>query len=246
MLTKYGLSHNQSLVIYGVLTGMSMSFILFPSTITNSLAVVLLPTISEASANNKNSEIQSTVSKTIHYSLIIGLFSCSLFAFWGNSIGTSIFNNKSAGAFIQILAPLCPFLYITTTFSSILNGLGQTKITFRNSAISAIIKLIFVIIIVPEIGIYGYLLGMLFSSIILCLLDLFSLRRYTKVMINLKNTIIKPGIILLFTGFIIHTLQNFIITNYNISNILSLIGSCTIFFLTYIFLLIRLNIIKTI
>ena len=38
-----GLSRVESVSIYGVLTGMALPFVLFPSAITNSLAVVLLP-----------------------------------------------------------------------------------------------------------------------------------------------------------------------------------------------------------
>lgn len=37
MLRKYGYSGEEALSIYGVLTGMTFSFLLFPSTITNSL-----------------------------------------------------------------------------------------------------------------------------------------------------------------------------------------------------------------
>lgn len=237
MLVKYGLSHNASLSIYGILTGMSMSFILFPSTITNSLAVVLLPTISEANAQNKKTEIEDTVSKTLHYCLIIGLLSLTLFSIWGKDIGNTIFHNKSSGLFIQILAPLCPFMYISTTFSSILNGLGKTKTTFINSIISIVIKLLFIIFIVPKVGIKGYLLGMLISTISVCILDLLSLRKYINIKLNSFHSIIKPGIIISFTGFIINIIYKYFISNYNTSKLLILFLSCLLFALINILLL---------
>lgn len=233
MLVKYGLSHNNSLSTYGILTGMSMSFIMFPSTITNSLSVVLLPTISEANAQHRKEEITDTVSKTLHYSLIIGLLSFSLFALWGKDIGTIIYHNKSAGLFIRTLAPLCPFMYITTTFSSILNGLGKTSITFRNSIISVFIKLFFIIFVVPKVGINGYLFGMLTSTICVCLLDLFSLKKYISIKINFLNSIIKPVIILITTGLIVYNLYKYIIFTYHISQFLILVIACFTFTVTY-------------
>ena len=45
-LTAFGLSYPDALSIYGILTGMALPFILFPSTLTNSFSVLLLPVIS--------------------------------------------------------------------------------------------------------------------------------------------------------------------------------------------------------
>lgn len=244
MLTKYGLSHNESLVIYGVLTGMSMSFIMFPSAITNSLSVVLLPSISAAKAEKKDYEIQTTVSQTFHYTFIIGLLSLAIFSFWGKDIGLCVFNNSSAGNFIKILAWLCPFMYLTTTLSSVLNGLGKTTITFRNSLLSSILKLLFVLIIIPQLGIYGYLLGILFSSIFLFILDLFSINKYISISINFKNTIIKPAIITLCTGFTLNYIYKYICLNYTFSKLILLLLTCTSFLLIYLLTLLKLKIIS--
>ena len=57
-----GLSRVEAVSIYGVLTGMALPFILFPSAITNSLAVVLLPAVSEAQAQNQPDKIERTIS----------------------------------------------------------------------------------------------------------------------------------------------------------------------------------------
>lgn len=237
MLTKYGFSHNNALTTFGILTGMAFSFIMFPSTITNSLSVVLLPTISTVSASNDKNALKDTASKTIHYSFLIGLLSFNLFLFWGQDMGLCVFNNKDAGTYIQILAWLCPFLYTSTTLSSILNGLGKTKITFNNSIISSSIRLIFVLFIIPRLGILGYLLGILASSISLFLLDILFLNKYIPIYINTKSTIIKPAIITLLSGFILKYIYNVLSLSYNISNIILLFSVCALYiFICTIFL----------
>lgn len=57
-LLAFGYTQSEALSVYGILTGMAMSVIMFPSVITNSVSVLLLPTISEAQAAGK--EIRSS------------------------------------------------------------------------------------------------------------------------------------------------------------------------------------------
>ena len=203
MLLKSGTSHNNALSIFGILTGMAMSFISFPSAITNSLSVILLPTVSEADAKGEIITLKQTINKTLQYSLLLGIISLFVFAFFGHDIGLIVFNNKQAGTFISILAWLCPFTYTTTTFTSILNGLGKTNVTFMNSIIGVVIRLLFVIIAIPPWGISGYLLGLLTSSLTICLLNYISLKKYIDFNINPFKTIVKPAIICTIAGFIL-------------------------------------------
>lgn len=121
-----GLSRVESVSIYGVLTGMALPFVLFPSAITNSLAVVLLPAVSEAQAQNQPDKIERTISMALRYSLYMGILCVGLFTRFGPALGETFYHNADAGRFIQILSWLCPFLYLSTTMGSILNGLGKT------------------------------------------------------------------------------------------------------------------------
>ena len=53
-LQLFGLTNSSALSIYGVLTGMAMPFLFFPSTLTNSAAVMLLPAVSRAQSNEQS------------------------------------------------------------------------------------------------------------------------------------------------------------------------------------------------
>ena len=81
-----GLSRVESVSIYGVLTGMALPFILFPSAITNSLAVVLLPAVSEAQAQNQPDKIEHTISMALRYSLYMGILCVGLFTRFGPAL----------------------------------------------------------------------------------------------------------------------------------------------------------------
>ncbi|MFP3154332.1 polysaccharide biosynthesis protein [Lachnospiraceae bacterium ZAX-1] len=168
-LREFGYSHSTALSVYGVLTGMALPMILFPSAVTNSVSVMLLPAVSWAQAKGDRSYIQNTVKKTFFYCTILGLSCTFFFLLAGKWIGIVVFANELAGTLIMILGWICPFLYLTTTLSSILNGLGKTSITFMMNMIGSMIRIFFVVFIIPAFGIKAYLWGTLVSHLVMAL-----------------------------------------------------------------------------
>lgn len=237
MLKQYGLSGTDALSVYGVLTGMSIPFIMFPSTITNSFAVLLLPTVSEAQAANNNNMINKTTALSIKYSLIIGIMSTGIFITFGKSLGTLVFNNESSGVFLTILAWLCPFLYLTTTLGSILNGLGKPHITFLNTVVGLSVRIIFVLFLVPQKGIYGYLIGMLVSQVIISTLDTIAIFKNVKVTFNAIDWIVKPGLITAFVGFLTNRSYLYIKDHASMSALALLLCFCLFLIICYIIML---------
>lgn len=191
-----GLSASEAFSVYGVLTGMALPFILFPSAITNSMAVLLLPSVARAQAEGRNDLIDTTVSMSLRYSLYMGIFCIGVFVLFGNSLGMSVFHSQDAGTCIQILAWLCPFLYLATTIGSILNGLGKTHITFFQSSLILTLRLIFVLVGIPRFGIYAYLCGMLACELLLAFLHLHALHRIVPFHWNAVSMIVKPVFVL--------------------------------------------------
>jgi stage V sporulation protein B len=176
-LQMYGLTSSQALAIYGTLTGMAMHFIMFPSALTNSIAVMLLPEVAEAQSLNHTNKISRNASVSLSFCLSIGILCTGIFLYYGMDMGVLFFKNEMAGQFIRNLSWLCPFLYIATTMGSILNGMGKTSLTFTNSLISLIVQLAFIIFGLPRFGIGAYLVGMLVSELTLCFLHLEAVKK---------------------------------------------------------------------
>ena len=176
-LRSFGLSLEDALSIYGTLTGMRLPVILFPNVITGSVSVLLLPTISSAQANSDQKRIAQTISKCIRYCVLIGLSATVFFLLIGKKLGEILFHSKDAGSFLVILSFLCPFLYLSTTLTSILHGLGRTATSFFLHLICLLIRLGFVFLLVPRMGIDGYLWGLITGEAAGTLLCLFALRK---------------------------------------------------------------------
>ena len=192
-----GLSRVESVSIYGVLTGMALPFILFPSAITNSLAVVLLPAVSEAQAQNQPDKIEHTISMALRYSLYMGILCVGLFTRFGPALGETFYHNADAGRFIQILSWLCPFLYLSTTMGSILNGLGKTGTVFLHHTVSMLLTLSLVLFAIPRWGIFAYLAALLISELVLAFLHIHALACEVPIRLPLGQGIVKPVFCLL-------------------------------------------------
>ena len=176
-LRQYGYSTSESLSVYGILTGMALPMVLFPSVLTNSVSVMLLPAIAEAQEKKDHPYILALIKRTCFYSLLLG-FGCTLmFLLFGQWMGSFLFGNGLAGTFIVILGWICPFLYLSTTLHSILNGLGRTTSTFFLNVLGLGIRIGFVLFIIPIAGIKGYLWGLLFSQAVMAAGALFLLLR---------------------------------------------------------------------
>ena len=169
-LMAYGLNNADALGVYGVLTGMSLPLILFPSAITNSISVLLLPIVAEADAGGNRSAVRRAIMTSIRYCLLLGFACTAMFLLVGRAAGRLLFHSELAGSFILTLSFICPFMYIASTLNSILNGLGKTAQTFLYSVVSLLLRLLFVFIAIPIYGIKGYLWGMLASQMLQTLL----------------------------------------------------------------------------
>lgn len=96
-LIIYGYTSSESLSIYGILLGLVLPLIMFPSAIVNSMSLLLLPTVSEAESNNNNSKIKYATEKAIYFSSIFGILCLGIFARYGNEIDALLFNSGSGG-----------------------------------------------------------------------------------------------------------------------------------------------------
>jgi stage V sporulation protein B len=203
MLRRFGLSTAAALSTYGILNGMSFPFIMFPTALINALAVLLLPTISEAQALNNEKLIGRTTAISIKYSLIIGIISTAIFIIFGKDLGNSVFHNEEAGTYLLVLAWLCPFIYMTTTLGSIINGLGKAHVTFINSVIGSVCKILLITILIPTKGITGYLIALLIGQLIITFLDTFAVIRNVHFHFDAANDLLKPGLVALLAGFLL-------------------------------------------
>ena len=164
------MTSNDALSVYGILTGMALPVVTFPSAINTSVSTMILPAIAGENAGGKSQNVIKTTEVSVWFSFVTGIFCIGIFLCYGDFIGTTIFGHSEAGEYIKILAWLCPFMYLSITLGSVLHGLGKTNTAFVHNVIGTIIRLVCLWFIVPLIGITGYLWGLLISNLLTTLL----------------------------------------------------------------------------
>ena len=175
-----GMSSSLSLQVYGVLTGMALPCILFPSAITNAVSSMLLPTVAEIQEMKEKRRLQAIISKIACSCIFLGCFCCIFLLISGKWIGIFLFKSPLAGSFILTLSWICPFLYTNTVLLGMINGLGKTTFSFIINFLSLCIRIAGVCLFIPIWGINGYLTGLLISQIFLFLCCILRLVIYIK------------------------------------------------------------------
>lgn len=177
-LVRYGLSRSEALNIYGVFTGMVLPLLFFPTTLTGSLSVLLLPAVSEYQAHGEKGKIKHTIQRNITFCLLLGFLSTILFFTLGPYLGKLLYHNELAGSYLRITAFISPFLYLNSTLSGILQGLGKTGQLFGINVSLLIIRLFCIHLTLPLFGMQAYLYILLFTQLTQCLLYYRSLRSH--------------------------------------------------------------------
>ena len=177
MLRLHGYDTQTALSVYGVLTGMALPLVFFPNALSGSMSVMLLPMISENYCLGNLEKVRSLTRQSLKYCLYLGALCFVIFSFGGRFLGRILFHSAMAGQCIQTLGFICPFLYLDTTLSGILQGLGKSGSIFSINVISLLIRLAFVYLTIPAFGIKGYLWGMLAGQLLLSTLFLALLYR---------------------------------------------------------------------
>jgi stage V sporulation protein B len=219
MLVAGGLNYKSSMELYGRLSGMALPLIFFPSLVTSSLAITLVPAISEAVSLKNFNAMNYRISKSIQITFILGIVFTAVFMTYPNELGSLIYKRESIGDLLYMLSFSCTFIYLQQTLMGVLNGLGKQGVLLRNTVIGSTIRIGFVYFLIPVYGIRSYVWGLVTSFLITACINLLDINRITGLLLDIRNWVLKPGIvgvIMIITGRYIYDFFGIFTKNSNI------------------------------
>ena len=178
MLIKYGFNNCDALSRYGTFTGMALPVISFPSALIGSVALVLLPELTEANVSGNNGYAKKTALRISLFAIETGIVCCAFFIISSTFIGDILFHEPLCSTYIKGLSWICPFLYVEIILGSILHSLGLTNSAFVHNVVNSAIRLVSIIFLVPKIGISGYMYGLFVGTLITVLLHYYRVQCY--------------------------------------------------------------------
>ncbi len=199
-LQRYGLTHAQAMSTFGMLKGMVIPLLFFPSALLTSLAVSLVPAVSQASATGDRGQMYPTISKSLRFAILTGFLVVCIFLTFSYELGNAIYKSSEVGQMLSAYSFICPFIYVEFIVAGILNGLGEQMTIFKNSLIESAISLIFVIFLIPIFGFWAYLLGISIGAVINVCLNFHRLLCKTCLVFDYKNWILRPALAAALAG----------------------------------------------
>ena len=191
-LAKYPKATDSALSQFGMIKGMALPILFFPSAILNAVSTLLIPEISEAVALNQNTVVQKACERIFKITLVTGIIFGAIFFTAGGEIAKLVYNETDVGFLLKALSPIVPLMYLDSISDGILKGLDQQGFTFRTAVTDSTLRLILILLLLSKTGLMGFILIMYFSNFLTCFLNVRRLLKISKVKINFAKSILLP------------------------------------------------------
>lgn len=191
-LEKSGLSCNNALSKYGIINGMVMPVITFPTVLINSYSMLLIPEFSTYVAQKNYTAINYISNKIFKFTCAFSVCICSIFLFFSNDLGLVIYNNLETGYFFKLLSPLIFFIYMDNIIDCILKGLNKQFGVMCCNILDLSVTTCFIYFLLPIWGIDGYIVSIFISELLNFSVSLFQMIKYSKLKLNFVDWLLNP------------------------------------------------------
>ncbi|CAG7631435.1 Stage V sporulation protein B [Paenibacillus solanacearum] len=223
-LAAAGVATNMATAQYGALQGMVMPVLLLPSALTYSLAVSLIPSLSEASALGD----MKTIHKRLHQSLKLALVTGAPFAVimyvLAEPICLYMYGQAGVGPMLKMMAPAALFIYFQAPLQAALQALERPGSALVNTLAGSTVKLLLIYMLAsnPEFGILGAVVAITINIMLVTVLHWNSIARLLKFSMN-AGDFLKVGLSMAAAGM---TCQLVMFTLWTGSGMIRFLAAC--------------------
>ncbi len=155
-----GSSSTQAISAYGVVGGMVMPILTIPSSLISSIALVLVPELSECFYRGEREKLTALTKKALDMTLLIAGVLVPFLIACGEGIGILLYSNAESGRLIGQFAFILLPMSVTMIATSMLNSLGCERETLLFFLIGSACMLLAVWVLPPYLGSAALLVGM--------------------------------------------------------------------------------------
>lgn len=178
-LALAGIATSVATAQYGALQGMIIPLLLLPGALTVSLAISLVPSLSEAAARNDRTTIHKRMNQSLRLALVSGAPFAIIMFVLAEPLCLLLYDNAEISSMLKIMAPFALFLYVQSPLQAALQALDRPGRALLNTLFGAIIKMSLIVYLAsnPAFGIKGAVIAIIVNSITVTLLHGFSLSK---------------------------------------------------------------------
>ncbi|MBE6022160.1 MAG: hypothetical protein E7231_02855 [Cellulosilyticum sp.] len=199
-LKKYNGSYSDSMGLFGMIRGMVMPILFFPSAFLTAFSTTLVPEIAKANVLKQEKRVRYTTSRVIQLTFILSLLVVTILMTYGNELGFIIYKSEEIGPLLRTLSVIVPFVYIEVIADGILKGLNKQVSCLKYSILDSIMRVILIYFLLPIKGIHGFMFVMIISCILTSTLNFNKLLESTHLKLKPINWFLKPAVAAAFSG----------------------------------------------
>lgn len=194
---KFGLKEDARLALWGVYSSQYRVLTTMPIAIASALAAAIVPSMIRSYAAGDKLIVNNKIDSAIKFSMIIALPCGFGLSVLGGPINKMLFPNLSNDMIVYMMmfsVFTVTAFSLSTISNSILQGIDKLNVPIKNSAISLGIHLVILplLLVVFKLGIYAVVIGDFTFAMTVCVLNSYSIKKYTGYTQEIKNTFVKP------------------------------------------------------
>lgn len=191
-LKSYGLSLKKGLSFVGSIKAMALPVLLFPSSVLNSVSLLLVPEISSSLARRRLTVVKDITERIIKITSVFSVFFACFFATLGREIADVLYKSSDTGFLLVVLSPIVPLMYLDSVADGILKGLDCQKFTFYVGLTDGVLRVSLIFFLIPRYGVTAFILIMYISNFLTAFLNSFMLIKKSGAQLDPLKAVFMP------------------------------------------------------
>ena len=164
-LRASGLGAEDALAGYGVVQGMALPTVLFPSCVMLAAAELIVPKLTEQQVRREETDIRETSERILRYGFAFSIFCACLMFSLGDAAGRALYGSDAAGEYIRLFSFIVPVMYLDMLTDGCLKGLGEMMFCMAVNIADAGLSALMVWQLLPRWGLPAYIATICFTEI---------------------------------------------------------------------------------
>lgn len=165
-LIKSGMSGSEATAKFGRITGMANPLLFAPNALISSIAVVMIPEMSENGVLGNNTKLNGNLNKAISFAIIISGMFVAVYSGAGSALTKLLFDDSESGYYLMIASLSMIPVGISSLISSSLNSVGLERASLVGFLTSTAASFGIIIGMSPLIREYSVAVASVVSSLV--------------------------------------------------------------------------------
>lgn len=180
-----GLSHQQSVALFGQFNQMAMAFVNISIALAVSLGASLVPAVSESFAKQNMDRIRYQLGQSLRLAVLFALPAAAGLYLLAPQLTQLLFAEAQAGVPLAALSAVVVFWSVHLVTAGALQGMGKATVPVRNLVCGIVIKIAITYYLTPTLGIRAAAYGTVVIFLVSSLLNVVALSRLAGMRFNL-------------------------------------------------------------